>query len=221
MLTLAELKAKGEQVFVEDQKLAIPDPGIHWRDKLEALKESNLQQQYERCLFEMRVEQVTLMAFQPFTIAELTEIIMGEEHTDIEDAKNHQSYEWMYNHHTGTILSGDGCGWGGTAEDFYLMRKESPWYLPPFCKKEVWRCRFGKLDYLERQIPFGVVLKINELKDLKVFNCFNVLAPKEAWEHQTDIDPIVVGSIWELPMNEKKKRQTKAGDVQHFFIAQW
>ena len=220
MLTLDELKRKGEQAFIEGQKIEIPDPGILWNDKLEALKNSNLQQQYERCLFEMRVEQAELMDFQPFTVEELTEILMGEKHTHEEEPKNRQNFEWMYNHHTGEILTGDDCNWGGVPDDFYLMRKESPWYLPPFCKKEVWRCRFGKLDFLERQIPYGVVLRINELKDVKVFNCFNVLAPIEAWTHQTDIDPIVVGTIWEMPKDDKGEWR-KAGDVQHFFVAQW
>ena len=220
MFTLAEVKEQGDQAFIEGQKLEIPDPGVHWKDKLEALQESNLQQQYERCLFEMRIEQANTMGFQSFTVAELTEILMGEKHTHEEEHENRQSYEWMYNHHTGTILAGDDCDWGGKPEDLYLMRKESPWYLPPFCKKEVWRCRFGKLDHLERQIPYGIVLRINELKEVKMFNAFNVLAPIEAWEHQTDIDPIIVGTIWEMPKNDNG-RHSKAGDVQHFFVAQW
>ena len=79
--------------------------------------------------------------------------------------------------------------------------------------------RTQKLVYKEeRQIPYGVVLRINELKDVKIFNTFNVLAPIEAWTHQTDIDPIIVGSIWELP--KKDGRHNRAG-IQHFFVAQW
>lgn len=218
--TLEEVKEKGEKVWVEGQRLEIPDPGIRWKDKLEALQESKLQQQYERCLFEMRCKQAEMMGFQSFTVAELVEILMGEKHTHTKDAGDRQTYEWFYNHHTGTILCGKDCNWGGKPEDFYLLRKESAWYLPPFCKTEVWRCRFGKPDYLERQIPYGVVLRINELKDIKMFNAFNILAPIEAWKHQTDIDPIVVGSVWEIPQN-KEGGHNSAGDTQHFFIAQW
>jgi hypothetical protein len=76
------------------------------------------------------------------------------------------------------------------------------------------------LDYLKREIPYGVVLRINECKQLKLFNAFSVLAPMEAWEKKTDIDPIVVATIWELPLNNEKKRAS-AGQVAHFFLAQW
>ena len=92
--------------------------------------------------------------------------------------------------------------------------------MPPFAKTEKWRCRFGKLDYLKRDIPYGVVLRIQEVKELKLFNVFHVLAPIEAWERKTDIDPIVVATIWELPPNKDGAYKT-AGQVAHFFLAQW
>lgn len=99
------------------------------------------------------------------------------------------------------------------------MDKCNSWYLPPFKKKEVWRVRFGKLNYLKRDIPYGVVLRMNEVKKLKLFNVFNVMAPIEAWERKTDIDPIVVATIWELIKDEHGDRI--AGQVAHYFLAQW
>jgi len=112
------------------------------------------------------------------------------------------------------------CSCGKTI--FVRKEKVNAWFMPPFKEQEIWRCQFGKLDYLKREIPYPVVLQINELKKLKVFNCFNVLAPMEAWERKTDIDPIVVATVWEIPPNEKKDEPpNKAGQAAHFFLAQW
>lgn len=219
MLILDELKAASDAVFEADE-LKIPEPSIRWKDCLDELEKQELQQQYERCLFDMRVEQAKMMGFPAITSAEAVEMLMGEPHTNEEEKASRQNHEWFYNHHTGKLLMGSECNWGGEPTDFYMFRKEGPWWVPPFAKREVWRCRWGKLDYLERKIPYGVLLRINELKELKMFNAFSVVAPIEAWQHQTDIDPVVVGSIWELPKNEEG-RFSKAGDTQHFFIAQW
>jgi hypothetical protein len=93
--------------------------------------------------------------------------------------------------------------------------------MPPFSKVKVWSVQFGKLNYLKRDIPYGVVLRINECKELKLFNVFQVLAPMEAWEKKTDIDPIVVASIWEMPPKIDEKSGRTAGQVAHFFLAQW
>jgi hypothetical protein len=43
----------------------------------------------------------------------------------------------------------------------------------------------------------------------------------EAWQRKTDIDPIVVATIWELPPQEKPKEGRSAGQAAHFFLAQW
>jgi len=78
----------------------------------------------------------------------------------------------------------------------------------------------GKLDYLKREIPYGVVLRINEIKKLNLFNVFNVIAPIEAWERKTDHDPIVMATIWEIEYNPNSEDRS-AGDIAHFFVAQW
>lgn len=215
-MLLADLKAKSDKAF---ETLVIPEPAILWKDKLDALKTQNLQQQYERCLMDMRIEQVKMMGFQPITVDESVEILMGEKHTHRIETKDRHVYEWVYNHHNDQIITGRDCSWGSLATDYFLAKKIKPWYLPPFCTKEIWRCRFGKIDYLERDIPYGVILRINELKELKIFNCFSIVAPIEAWQHKTDIDPIVLGFIWEMPVTGNE--YSKAGDTQAFFIAQW
>jgi len=217
-MLLKELIDKTEDIFNND--LVIPEPNILWKDKLLALKEANLPAHESSLIFDMRREQAKQMGFEELISSQAVEMLMGEPATDSEDGgKERQIYEWAYDHHKNKPLNGQ---WGGIPSDFFRMERKGLWYLPPFALIEKWRCRFGKLNYLKRDIPYGVVLKMLEIKKINLFNVFNVIAPMEAWERKTDIDPIIMASIWELPKKDKKdKEYVNAGQVAHFFVAQW
>lgn len=221
MLKLKDVKESTKAVF-DAGPLTIPDPGPVWQRKLEALEEGKLDQQRAAAIFDMRCEQADKMGFMRLTSGQAVEMLMGEAHTDTKERDDvpRQTYEWFYNHHDGVLLEKDKCNWGGFPIDFWRMERKSFWYMPPFAKVEKWRCRFSKLDYLKREIPYGVLLRINELKELKLFNVFNIVAPLEAFERNTDIDPIVLATIWEVPPRDKDKGST-AGQAQHYFLAQW
>ncbi len=229
MLTIAELEQKTAPIFdkMMEHELkteCVPEPSIHWKRKLEALEAAELPKQRAAAIFDMRCEQAEMMGFQRMDSEDMVLALMGEPHTDTyeNDKVDRQSHEWFYNHHTGVTLSGKDCNWGGQPSDFVKVKRTARlWFLPPFGKEEIWRCRFGKLDYLKRDIPYGVILRIQELKQLNLFNVFNIMAPLEAWERATDIDPIVVATIWELPPNKSDGTSSTAGQVAHFFLAQW
>lgn len=228
MLTLGEIKIKTSQIFenrhCEENNvgLVVPSPGPDWQRKLEALENTNLKNQRNAAIFDMRCQQAEKLGFIKIHSSNLISLLMGEDHTDEKTREDlpRQEHEWMYNHHTDITLDGKECNWGGYPVDFFRMERKSLWYIPPFSKVEKWRVRFGKLDYLKRTIPYGVVLRMMEVKELNLFNAFSVAAPIEAWERKTDIDPIVVASIWEITKNEKGTNLT-AGQVAHYFLAQW
>lgn len=209
---LSDVKESVEHVF--DKPLELPEPSIFWRDKIEALKESDLEKHRAACIFDMRKWQVEELGFQRIESGDMVEMIMGERATGISTEKRaRQEHEWAYDHHNDEMLS---KSWGGPPVVFDRIVSKGLWYLPPFAEKKIWSVQFGKLDYLKREIPYGVILRINECKKQKIFNAFSVMAPMEAWERKTDIDPIVVGSIWELPPGKET-----VGQVAHYFIAQW
>lgn len=210
MLTLQKVKEKTEEIFEEGKEFKIPEPPVHLKDKLAALKESKLERQYRRCLFDVRVDQAKAVGFVPLTVGDMAEMLMGEPHTtaEVQWWLNAADYGWVYNHHQDKIESNSPISVHPT--DF--IRKGGFWTFD----KDIWRCRFASLDYL-KDIPYGVVLRINELKKFKFFNAFNAMAPREAWvEDVFTADPIVVATIWEMPSEEKS-----TGDRQHFFVAQW
>ena len=226
MLTLTEVKEQTDEIFdfekIGEEGLVVPEPSLHWKRKLEALEETNLIRQWRECLFDMRCEQAKMMGFERIDTSEMAEMLMGSPSTENftrKDLERH-NHEWLYNHITGNTLRGDDCNWGGPPTDFVRMEKKNVWFLPPFKAAEMWRVRFGCLDYLRREIPYGVVLRMQEVRKLDLFNCFSVMAPEEAWERKTDIDPIVVASIWSFADTDGRK-MNDAGTTAHFFLAQW
>lgn len=216
MLLLDEVKKRTEKVF-ENNKIVLPEPPILWKDKIEALEEAKLTAHRASCIFDMRKWQAEELGFKEINSTDMVEMLMKEKHTDEAEGSERHTYEWAYNHHDDVLLNNT---WGGKPTIFKRIVRAGFWHLPPFNKKTVWEVQFSKLNYLKRDIPYGVVLKINECKELKLFNCFNVMAPMEAWERKTDIDPIVVATIWELPPNDEGKFTT-AGQTAHYFLAQW
>lgn len=216
MLALEDIRKSTANLFEDEtglKKPVVPEPTVLWKDKLEALKEAGLTQQHESALFEMRCWQAEQMGFQKLAPAAMVEMLMGESHTKQFDGDTRQNHEWTYDHHNDKSLGKD---WGGKPTIYQRWERKGPWYLPPFFDQLSWECQFGKLDYLRREIPHGVVLRINECKELKLFNSFSVMAPKEAWERKTTIDPILVANIWELAASHKEVVQSA-----QFFIAQW
>lgn len=226
MLSLDELKETmapiGEKL--EAGELELPEPSAHWRRRIEALEKAKLINQRMACLFDMRCEQAEALGFKRIDSSEMIKMLMGAAHTKIDEGEGEerQTYSYVYFHDTDEV-KGKKEGWGGKPTIFVREEKaKHPWWKPPFLRMavEAWRTQFGKLDYLKRDIPYPVVLQMNELKKLKLFNVFNVMAPQEAWERKTDIDPIVVATIWEMPLGDDDKPH-KAGQTAHFFLAQW
>lgn len=214
-----DVKSSTDRIFESEMganDLSVPVPPPLWKDKMDAFEASNLTSQRTSLIFDMRCWQAAEMGFRRIESGEMVQMLMGESHTATITSDSRQTYEWIYNHHDDKVQSES--NWGGKPEIFQRIDRQGFWYMPPFANKIIWQCQFGKLNYLKRTIPYGVVLRIEECKKTKLFNAFNVLAPLEAWERKTDIDPIVVASVWEIVETEKS---TSAGQVAHFFVAQW
>lgn len=213
MLTLEEIVNETAPIF--ESSLTLPEPPIKFKDQIEALEKANLPRQKAAAIYDMRKWQVEKLGLKELGISDAVKILMGQQHTAHRDGDKHK-IEYVYNHHTGQIEN----AWTGTATIYYRKERIHPWYKPPFIKQIIWECQSGKLDYLKREIPYGVILKINELKELGIFNSFSAVAPIEAWWKQKDIDPIVLGHLWQLPPDDDGK-YSQTGFATTFFIAKW
>jgi hypothetical protein len=214
-LTLENAKQSTDEIFASD--LVVPDFSPDWKRKLEAFKETHLDRHYRKTLFDARCEQAEEMGFVRLDSSEVVQMLMGESHTDTGRTGSRLSREWMYNHIDDTEKFGGKCKWG-ERPNFWDKREVQAGFL--FSSTETkWRVQSGPVDYLNKDIPYGVALRMQEIKKMKFFNAFGAYAPEEAWIKQTDIDPIVVAEIWEFEYNGSKP--SNSGREAYFFVAQW
>jgi len=213
-----KLKKVNDLFSDEDSiNLELPEMGEVWRRKLEAYDDAGLLTQKEQCIMEMRCEQVKKLGFEEVTVEQCIEMIMGEPHTDIRENDRRTVCEWYYNHHIDEL--GTSSNWGGVPDVYVRKDSGEKFWKPPFVKKEIWAAKADKLNELQREIPYGVALRIAELKKAKVFNAFSVVAPMEAFKDRTEIDPIVIGEIWEFPLENGV--YNRSGKEKCFLVAQW
>lgn len=216
--TLERIRLTTNDIFASSEP-KLPVPSMDWKRKLEALEAASLTTQRDKMLLDMRAWQAEKMGFTKVTVPEAVTMLMGQpptHETTVKDESRRQVLEWMYCHHEDKAVEGDECTWVDQPHQYYRMEKGSLWHVPPFARKEAWRVQYGMLNYLRREIPHGVVLRLLECKALKLFNAFQVLAPMDAWLTDADIDPIIIGEIWEKP-----RGKNTSGREERFFVAQW
>lgn len=214
MLTLEEIVNETTPIF-ENKELVVPEPPIRFKDQIDALDEAELPRQKTACIFDMRKWQVEQMGFKPVKIGEVVQMLMGEPHNQCKDGET-QKIEWVYNHHNDEVSK----TWTSKASIYYKTEKKGLWHLPPFAKRVKWEVQQGRLDYLKRELPYGVVLRLNELKKLKLFNSFTVVAPMDAWLKQSDIDPVIVANLYQIPPDDNGNYNS-AGSISSYFVARW
>ena len=75
------------------------------------------------------------------------------------------------------------------------------------------------ISSLIKEIPFGVMLNIVELRKLNIFNNFYAYAPRECFDVDNAIhDPVITGRIFKLTTSGNDV--VEGSDVE-FFIAKW
>jgi len=197
-------------------ELTLPIPGAQWKERIHALEDANLPQQRTMAIFEMRCWQAQALGLLSLSPDEIVELIMGEPHTKAYTASTEMEFEYCYNHRTDSVEKRTINTWM-----FERIAKDSPWYMPPFFPKLKWRCVGGALDYLKLPIPAGIIFRIQELKKLRLFNCFMVFAPEDAWKSFGKIDPIVVARISEFATDEDGDTLLKNGRQALYVIGKW
>lgn len=190
------------------------DMQIANKDKMLALKIANLSTHISRLEKQINSKVATELGFQEFTIEGLARLLMQEEELPISiERMNSMMYEWFYAKEEFKKFIELFRRGEISAQSVNVIFKKR--FFSKKAKKET--CRFGSLNGLKVDIPYGVVLRINELKNLGIFSCFNVIAPETAWHENKYVDPIVVASIAEISPWGTVSLET----MSHFFVAKW
>jgi len=220
VVTLAQVCQQADDGCERLSGLSLEDVqqlSVQNKDELSALKEAGLTNHYADILFDLRCQTAEHFGFTRMTLRQMVELLMQSEVQKefMPRDEKRQNYQWYYDHLQNLVFEGAENNWGAIPTDFSGQ-----------INHKKWTCRFGKLNYLKKSIPYGVVLRMLELRKLRIFNCFNVIAPVEAWrENKIDIDPILCGTIHTIisqPNSRTGAKQSFAsGTEAHFVVAQW
>ena len=166
--------------------------------------------------FELRCRMMEQLGFRKFsTSEEALEFFIGEKVGTRNQSPDYiyYPYAWVYDHRTDQEHK---CGSVG-------IRDESGNNVRWNMRRYGWKTRqgiftIGPVDCLKQPVPTGVLLSMADMREHKLINCFHAIAPIDAWKPGDTIDPIVFGTIWELPSDNA---QADKGEEAHFFIAKW
>jgi hypothetical protein len=200
MLTLDELVEQTDAIFEKEKHLSNRDI----ERRIEAYQEARLTRQ----TFNARVSLAEDMGFVKMTGKEAAARIMGENPNKIKKGWLKQRVEYLYDHYTDEVYT----TWVNKPTRF-IKRK----FL--FSKRwEVWEVA---LNYVECTIPYGIVLRMQEVKALHAFNAFSVVAPKGMCLAREKLsDPILLGHVYEMPRGGDGQPHT-SGNEEKFFLARW
>ena len=169
--------------------------------------------------FEMRCRMMEQLGFRKFANSEeaLEFFIEGkapERDNTPDRAYRYYPYSWIYDHRTDKEHK---CGNS-------TITKPNGARVRWFIQRYGWKTKqgwmtIGPVDCLKQPVPTGVLLSMHDMQQHKLVNCFHAIAPIEAWKPGEKIDPIVFGTIWELPDDDGSG--TERGEEAHFFIAKW
>lgn len=193
-MTLQELKARADAV---DVKSGANVDWTQYNDYLAALKDCNLKahkaelEKYRRHLVAAN------LGFPQITVEQAITAMVGEPivFMDVwEDDEYRQEYEYSV---TSARM---------TPERFIVRKASDRRWFP-----ERLHYTLGTLAHLNDLIPYGVLLRVKELRDSEMFDCFHVVAPTAyfAREMVARPDPVVLGTIY---LDDK---------YLHYFVAQW
>ena len=223
-VNLSELTNQTDEALSGLNDNGLPELEMTEPEKIraEALKTVYMPQHQSDFDFEMRCRMMEQLGFRKFESSEeALEFFTGEKAPERYTNRDCYPYGWVYNHHTDKEYK-----WGNSSTN------GCNWTMQQYCwKTKQGVMSIGPVDFLKQSVPTGVLLSMADMKQYKLINCFHAIAPIEAWKPGEPIDPIVFGTIWELPNNygshsDNSHRSNRwhsidEGKEAHFFIAKW
>lgn len=185
----------------------LPEPPPEFQVRLDAVENAKLGSDQRRIVaHEMRVWQASSLGLVQMTEAELVEAMKGLPHTIFTNGESKckdkekkevefwHSFEYVYCHLDDALHERGMYTW-----IYQRVARDAPWYMPPILPRLQWTVVGGSIQRLKARIPTVVLESINDLKKLKLFNCFMAFADKPAWETRDFVgDILLVGRLSEM-----------------------
>jgi hypothetical protein len=179
--------------------------------RLEAYREARLGGHVEDMMREDRTTRAEAAGFCALPIAAIVADLMGSPPTAAHSEQQSQRYERIRGNR-----STDDWHMFTDVYPILFVRARTPLGRFGPC---VWRARMGVVNRLAVAIPYGVVLRMNEVWEARLFDCFHAIAPLDAWRPApVRVDPVIVGTIF--PQFQDYRWRPDRDGV-HFPIARW
>jgi hypothetical protein len=219
METLEQISCKVEELLA-DGKLKLPKP-LEDQNRKAEMATKHLKSEYHDQIreFQTRCWQAEQLGLTRMSLLEVGELLMGKKyrkvttwwgwdgrvgHWNSNDPKEHV-FEYFYRKD-----SYSGLNWG--QEPLMIKRLFGPTlYL-------------GRMPNLHDEVPYPALLKVEQFKELKLFNCFSIVGPKEAFRKLSKpvpepIDPVLLGCIYNLEY--KPNGLDDPNYVAYYPLAKW
>lgn len=220
--TLQQITAKIEFILSQDD-LELPEPNEIEKRKLEAITQqlggyhASLQRYKTRCW------QAETLGLDQFTLREVAKLLTGQDYTKVKTwwGWDGKPGEWE--------RIDDREKWSDCIfEYFYDPFGNVTWsnigLEPLFVKGRGPMLMLGRLSDFNAEIPYAALLKVNQFKKIKIFNCFSILGPRNAFRSQRKsfqcpLSPVLVGCIYNFDYSPQDLDDPNY--VAYYPLAKW
>lgn len=220
---LQQITAKIEFILSQDD-LELPEPNEIEKRKLEAVTQ-HISSTYHTSLrkFKTRCWQAETLGLDQLTLCGVAKLLTGKNYTKVKTW-------WGWNGKPGKWeRSDDKQRWPDCLfEYFYDPFGNATWsnfgLEPLFVKGRGPTLMLGRLGDFNEEIPYAALLKVNQFKELKMFNCFSILGPRDAFRSQRKsfqrrLSPVLVGCMYNLDYSPQNLDDPNY--VAYYPLAKW
>lgn len=148
--------------------------------------------------FQLKCDIAEKLGFKKFDLSELAEMLTGHRLKNLKTNGNWYDLDWV-----------ELDGKGASRVRGLTFRANGKDYT------------VGPLNYLKSKMPRSVMASIAECKENKIFHTVLGMAPTELWSEPANIDPLVMGVIFEDPSSEVQNVTPERNSAAFYFLAKW
>lgn len=211
-----------------DKPIALPRPLPHDEEVMQVYKQGGYANHANDQLFKIRCWQAEMMGFPPVTLEEVACEMAGDVPPDSSVTRaddGQRQLEWYYDLSTDKEYRPGRHGGAKKMTQSRIRRvryteEHLLWLFPYRQEHVVWEMYHRPVDELAAPIPFGVLLRMEEIKRAKLFSSFSVLAPAALFRRNLPdrLDPVLLGVVARSPI---EGCVPSCEGVRHFVVARW
>jgi len=191
MSTLERLSSDTKEVLGKLKDREIPEEDV---ENLKLMSEIGLT---TFAPFQLKCNIAEELGFKKFDLSELAEMLTGHRLKNLKTNEYWYDLDWVEDGKDARRIIG--LTFKANGEDYTV----------------------GPLNYLKSKMPRSVMASIAECKENKIFHTVLGMAPTVLWSVPANIDPLVMGVIFENPSIETQNVMPGRNNAAFYFLAKW